>query len=142
MTLFRRTGGRVELTAAGRRLHEYARRVLDLHRDARREVTGLEPPVAGELVIAASSILGEHLLPALLSAFGQKYPDVRVRAAVSDSMAAMEQVERGEVSGGAGGRRRTQPTTRATGGDRHAWQNYMGARRAVSDERREEGGRG
>src|SRR5207248_2936125 len=67
--LFRRAGGRVELTDAGRRLHEYARRILDLHREARREVAGREAPVEGELLVAASSVPGEHLLPALLAAF-------------------------------------------------------------------------
>src|SRR6476659_9050196 len=46
--LFRRAGGKVELTDAGRKLHEYARRILDLHHEARREVTGKETPVTGE----------------------------------------------------------------------------------------------
>lgn len=72
--LFHRTGGKVELTDAGRRLHEYARRILDLHREARREVAGKVSPVVGELVIAASSIPGEHLLPTLLAAFGASPP--------------------------------------------------------------------
>ena len=85
--LFRRVGVRVELTDAGRRLHGYARRIHDLHREARREVTGRETPVAGDLAIAASSIPGDYLLPALLAAFGAKHPHVRVRAAVSDSTA-------------------------------------------------------
>lgn len=108
-SLFTRRGGRVLLTEAGRTLYAYAQRIIDLHREARREVTGHEPLVAGELEIAASSIPGEHLLPALLSVFGQKYPHVRVRAAVSDSMAVMGQVERGEVSVGLVGRKADGP---------------------------------
>lgn len=108
-SLFHRRGGRVLLTEAGHKLYAYARRIIDLHREARREITGHEPAVAGELEIAASSIPGEHLLPALLSVFGQKYPHVRVRAAVSDSMAVMGQVERGEVSVGLVGRKADGP---------------------------------
>lgn len=103
--LFRRVGGRVELTDAGRRLHDYARRILDLHREARDEVTGHETPVEGELAIAASSIPGDYMLPALLAAFGPLYPHVRVRAAVSDSAAVIGQLERGEVSVGLVGRK-------------------------------------
>jgi DNA-binding transcriptional LysR family regulator len=103
--LFRRIGGRVELTDAGRRLHDYARRILDLHREARREVTGREVPVTGELAIAASSVPGEHLLPALLAAFGSKHPHIRVQAAVSDSAAVIGLVESGGVSVGLVGRR-------------------------------------
>jgi DNA-binding transcriptional LysR family regulator len=103
--LFRRVGGKVELTDAGRRLHDYARRILDLHREARHEVTGKEAPVTGELAIAASSVPGEHLLPALLATFGAKHPHVRVQAAVSDSAAVIGLVESGAVSVGLVGRR-------------------------------------
>lgn len=104
-SLFDRRGGRVVLTEAGRKLYAYAQRIHDLHREARREITGHEPPLTGELVIAASSVPGEHLLPTLLSGFGRKYPHLRVRAAVSDSLAVMGQVERGEVSIGLVGRK-------------------------------------
>jgi DNA-binding transcriptional LysR family regulator len=108
-SLFDRRGGRVLLTDAGRRLYGYAWRILDLHGQARREVTGHDAPVGGELPLAASSIPGEHLLPAVLSLFGQKHPHIRVRAAVSDSMAVMAQVERGEVSLGLVGRKADNP---------------------------------
>src|SRR5262249_18182343 len=57
------------------------------------------------LILAASSIPGEHLLPTLLSVFRQKYPHVQVRASVSDSMGVIAQVERGEVSLGLVGRK-------------------------------------
>lgn len=105
VSLFRRIGGRVELTDVGRKLHDYARRILDLHREARREVAGKEPPVTGELAIAASSVPGEHLLPALLASFGARHPHVRVRAAVSDSAAVIGLVESGGVSVGLVGRK-------------------------------------
>jgi DNA-binding transcriptional LysR family regulator len=109
MALFQRRGGRVLLTRAGLKLHEYAQRILQLHREARRVVTGQETPVPGELFLAASSIPGEHLLPALLSVFRRKQPHILVHAAVSDSMAVMGQVERGEVSLGLVGRKADNP---------------------------------
>ncbi|HEV3262912.1 MAG TPA: LysR family transcriptional regulator, partial [Gemmataceae bacterium] len=46
---FQRKGGRVLLTGAGQKLYDYAQRILDLHREARREITGQEIPVAAEL---------------------------------------------------------------------------------------------
>ena len=107
--LFQRRGGRVLLTEAGQKLYDYAERILDLHRQARRDVTGRETPLAGELFLAASSIPGEHLLPALLSVFRRKHPHILVHASVSDSMAVMAQVERGEVSLGLVGRRADNP---------------------------------
>jgi DNA-binding transcriptional LysR family regulator len=104
-SLFHRRAGRVLLTEAGRRLYDFAQRILDLHREARRQVTGRDAPAAGELLIAASSIPGEHLLPALLSHFRQKHPHIHVRASVSDSQAVTGQVERGEASVGLVGRK-------------------------------------
>ncbi len=70
-TVFQRRGGRVLLTETGQTLYSYAQRILDLHRQARREITGHDAQVTGELLIAASSIPGEHLLPSLLSLFGK-----------------------------------------------------------------------
>ncbi|HLN30144.1 MAG TPA: selenium metabolism-associated LysR family transcriptional regulator [Gemmataceae bacterium] len=107
--LFKRQGGRVLLTDAGQKLYTYAQKILHLHREARRQVTGHETPVAGELLLAASSIPGEYFLPTLLSAFRLKHPHVRVRAGISDSMAVMAQVERGEVSLGLVGRKSDNP---------------------------------
>jgi DNA-binding transcriptional LysR family regulator len=107
--LFKRQGGRVVLNEAGQRLYDYAQRILDLHRQAHREITGREAPIGGELSLAASSIPGEHLLPALLSLFSQKHPHIRVRATVSDSLSVIAQVERGEVSLGLVGRKTDSP---------------------------------
>jgi LysR family transcriptional regulator, low CO2-responsive transcriptional regulator len=109
VSLFHRPGGRVLLTDAGRLLYDYARRILDLHDEARREIAGQPVPIGGELLLAASSIPGEHLLPVLVSRFGKKYPHVRVNASVSDSLAVIRQVERGEASLGMVGRKADSP---------------------------------
>jgi DNA-binding transcriptional LysR family regulator len=103
--LFQRQGGRVSLTDAGRTLYRYGQRILDLHRDVRRAVAGQEAPVTGELLLAASSVPGEHLLPELLSRFHQQYPHIQVRVAVSDSMTVLEQIERGQAQLGLVGRK-------------------------------------
>src|SRR5207245_5376179 len=79
------------------------------HREARGTITGRASPATGELLLAASSIPGEHLLPALLSIFTRKHPHLQVRATVSDSMGVMTQVERGEVSLGLVGRKTDNP---------------------------------
>tara|TARA_R110002072_G_scaffold145460_1_gene292035 strand:+ start:192861 stop:193799 length:939 start_codon:yes stop_codon:yes gene_type:complete len=104
VALFERKGGRVSLTESGTRLYEYAQRILDLHREARVTVTGAELPVEGELLLAASSIPGEHLLPAALSIFRSRHPGISVRASVEDSMAVLGHVESGRVQLGLVGR--------------------------------------
>ena len=106
--LFTRRGG-VTLTAEGRRLYEYAQRILDLSREVRQEFTGRTAPIVGDLLLAASSLPGEHFLPALLSVFGRLHPNVRVHATVGDSAGVVGQVERGEVHLGLVGRKSDNP---------------------------------
>ncbi|MBI1313064.1 LysR family transcriptional regulator [bacterium] len=105
VSLFERKGGRVSLTDAGTQLYEYAQRILDLHREAHEAVTGAELPVEGELLLAASSIPGEHLLPAALSIFRSQHPRISVRASIDDSMSVLAQVESGRVQLGLVGQR-------------------------------------
>jgi DNA-binding transcriptional LysR family regulator len=108
--LFRRERGQLLLTDAGRRLHEYARRILDLHRDARAEVTGRTTPLSGQLTLAASSVPGEHLLPSVLSAFHKKHPHVQVRVGVTDTRAVLRQVEQGRADLGLVGGKSDNPS--------------------------------
>ena len=131
VSLFRRQGGRVLLTDAGHRLYGYAQRIFVLEREALRDITGKKTPTTGELVLAASSIPGAHLLPALLTGFRKKCPHVQVRASVADSQAVLKQVESGQAHLGLVGMRSDHPHLefRAFAGDqlvvvvpaRHAW---------------------
>jgi DNA-binding transcriptional LysR family regulator len=108
--LFRRQGGRVLLTEAGQRLYDYAQRILALDDEARQELAGQKkPPISGSLALGASTIPGEHLLPALLSIFHERFPRIGVKAEISDSMKVIAQVERGLVSLGLVGSKTDSP---------------------------------
>jgi len=109
VSLFRRQGGRVCLNEAGQRLHDYTQRIFALHREARHEIAGQKFSVSGELALGASTIPGEHFLPAILSVFHQRYPDIEVRASISDSMGVIRQVEHGQVQLGLVGRKTDNP---------------------------------
>ena len=119
VSLFDRRAGRIALTEAGRRLYPFARRILDLHEEARRDLGGFRPSVSGDLPIAASSVPGECFLPALLSAFREKHPRVHVRATVSDSGAVIKDVEKGRATLGLIGKTAEKPSleTRSIGRD-------------------------
>jgi DNA-binding transcriptional LysR family regulator len=72
-------------TAAGKRLLLFAEAV-DIEREhLQRELEKLREDVAGDLLIGASTIPGEYLLPPLLAKFKQRHPDVRVQVDISDS---------------------------------------------------------
>lgn len=97
--------GKVQLSDAGQRLYEFAQRILELHREAREEITGRSTPISGDLHLAASSIPGGHLLPALLSVFRKEFPQIQVKADVSDSDLVTQQVESGKAHLGLVGRK-------------------------------------
>jgi DNA-binding transcriptional LysR family regulator len=107
--VFQRQRGRVALSPAGRTVYDYAQRILDLHREVRSRIAGQEAAVTGELLLAASSVPGEHLLPALLPDFRLAYPQIQVRATIGDSKNVLEQVERGAVHLGLVGQKTDHP---------------------------------
>ena len=119
VSLFDRRAGRSALTEAGQRLYRFARQILDLHGQARAEIGGFRPTVAGDLRLAASSVPGECFLPALLFAFHGQYPDVHVQATVSDSEAVIQEVVTGRAILGLVGQEANKPSleSRLIGGD-------------------------
>ena len=107
--LFRRCAGRVTLTEAGHKLHDFARRIIDLHVEARTVITGVPSAVSGELVLAASSIPGDHLLPPALAAFRRVHPQITVRVSVTDSDDVLRLVEHGDAHLGLVGNKSESP---------------------------------
>jgi DNA-binding transcriptional LysR family regulator len=109
VSLFNRLAGKITLTDAGQRLYEYARKILDLHEQARNNLGGLQAAVSGELPIAASSVPGEYFLPPLLSLFHAEHPEVHVRATVSDSSLVLKDIEKGRATLGLVGQKVENP---------------------------------
>ena len=109
VSLFHRRAGRISLSDAGERLYHYARQIVDLHRQARTDIGAFRPIVAGDLPVAASSVPGECFLPALLSAFHEKYPRIHVRATVGDSSSVIADIEKGRATLGLVGQEAENP---------------------------------
>jgi len=110
VSLFNRQGGQIFLSEAGQCLYDYSQRIIALHQEARREITGKREPLVAQLSLAASSIPGEHLLPELLSGFRQKHPHVQIRVTVSDSAAVLSEVEQGQAQLGLVGAKSDHPS--------------------------------
>jgi DNA-binding transcriptional LysR family regulator len=88
--LFEREGRRLVLTEAGRLAHEWCTDVLRRTREFDRELQGLADGLRGSIVIGTSMSTGSYELPSLLSTFGRRHPDVRIRVDVTDAEHAME----------------------------------------------------
>ena len=95
--LLDRLGRGAAPTKAGQLLLGYARRILELHREARQALDQFQGRMSGELVIAASTIPGEYVLPALIGRFKEKYPDITISLLIGDTQRVVEWVLEGRA---------------------------------------------
>ena len=88
-SLFRRFGGRFDLTPAGRLLYEQAGAVLNLKTQALAALDRIQRNVEGELRVGGSNVPGEYILPGVLGNFVARFPDVRPVLRIGDSAAVV-----------------------------------------------------
>jgi DNA-binding transcriptional LysR family regulator len=90
--LIDRTQRAIIPTAAGKRLLRFAEAV-EVERDSlQHDLEQLREEVYGELLIAASTIPAEYLLPPLLVKFKKRNPAVRIQVDVSDSVTVIDRI--------------------------------------------------
>ncbi len=77
--LFDRIGKRVQLTAAGKLLLGYARRVVHELGEAQRALAELEGLARGTLVLGVVQTVNAYLIPAVLARFIPAYPAITIR---------------------------------------------------------------
>jgi len=95
--LFDRTHNRISLTEAGAKVFTYAERIIQLYNEMDNEVRRLTGDVIGLLVIGASTTIAEYVLPGLLGEFQSRYPQVKLRLNVSNSVGVVQMVESNEA---------------------------------------------
>lgn len=83
--LIERDGRGSTPTPAGRLVADHTARILALVDEIRRGVANLEGLEAGELIVGASSTVGEQLLPAYLGRFHTSHPGVRLSVRIGNS---------------------------------------------------------
>lgn len=96
--LERLAGGRgVRLTEAGLLVYEHAAHIFALAEDLERGIADLKGLRSGQLIVGASTTLGEYLLPPALGRFKARYPDIMVDLKISNTSRITELVRRGEL---------------------------------------------
>jgi DNA-binding transcriptional LysR family regulator len=103
--LLDRLGRGTGTTRAGQLLLSYATRMLALSREARQALEGFQGRMRGELVVGASTIPGEYILPVLLGRFREKFPEVSTTLVIGDSQTVVDWVGQGRVEVGVVGAR-------------------------------------
>jgi LysR family transcriptional regulator, low CO2-responsive transcriptional regulator len=81
--LLQRTGRGIRLTEAGELLDSYARRILELWREAGEEMATLQGVFSGTLRVGAITT-AEYLLPPMLVTFANEHPQVKVKLQVGN----------------------------------------------------------
>jgi LysR family transcriptional regulator, transcriptional activator of the cysJI operon len=81
--LFERLNHRLYLTTSGERLQSYARHILNLSEQVKKELSGQQQ--AGSIRIGASLTTGTYLLPGVVSAYNKKMPEVEVFTLVDNT---------------------------------------------------------
>lgn len=76
--LFDRSASPLRLTYAGERYYQYVLSLRELNEKARREFQDIESQVSGRLRLGVALWRGASLLPAILPAFHEQYPNIRI----------------------------------------------------------------
>ncbi|MBI4240354.1 MAG: LysR family transcriptional regulator, partial [Candidatus Rokubacteria bacterium] len=84
-------------TKAGELLLSYAKRILQLHREARQALEQFQGRMSGQLIVGASTIPGEYVLPALIGRFKEKYPDISTSLLIGDTQRVVDWLLEGKV---------------------------------------------
>jgi DNA-binding transcriptional LysR family regulator len=98
LELFDRSGGRLQLTEAGRSLLPWARKLIQDSNDLEEMASSLHSGVAGHLRIACSTTAGKYILPQLAARFCSHHPGVHVSILACTPDRAIPQLVEGDAN--------------------------------------------
>lgn len=85
LPLFDRTGKEASLTRAGEILYDYARQIIILQDEAEQALNHFRGKKSGHIMLGASNIPGEYILPNLLGIFKKLYPEIQITIRISNT---------------------------------------------------------
>ena len=90
LPLFDRADRDITLTRAGELLYGYARQIIALQDEAEQALDHFKGKKSGHLLIGASTIPGEYILPQLLGEFKKPYPHIQLTMRIGDTALIVE----------------------------------------------------
>ncbi|WMT42531.1 selenium metabolism-associated LysR family transcriptional regulator [Paenibacillus sp. D2_2] len=87
-----RSTKRVELTEAGQTLYPYAKRSIELMRDAEKAMSRHTYMLEGRLQLGASLTIGEYVLPRLLGPFASQCPHISISLKVMNTTQIIDEI--------------------------------------------------
>lgn len=95
--LFIRDHGTMRLTQTGKIYLKGCREILAINKSVEREISDQTGSCGGKLLVGASALMGEFLLPRILNDFEQKYPHVELELVEAKASSLLDLVESGKV---------------------------------------------
>ncbi len=96
-TLLDRSSTKLRLTKAGEVVYRYAQRLTKDEKKLLEELAELKGVIKGELLLGASTIPGEYILPSLLSQFKKKYPLAQLQLEIGDSLSIAKRISQHQL---------------------------------------------
>lgn len=87
-------------TKAGELLYGYARKILSFSHKIEAAMAEFNGKIKGRLLIGGSTIPGAYLLPRMIGAFTEQYPEVRISLVVEDTEKVIDGVLSGNLEMG------------------------------------------
>lgn len=97
LQLFDRIGNRIYLNHNGRMLQEYTGQIFTIVDHLQQRIAEEKNYVGGVIDIGASNTPATYIMPELMSAFGNLYPDVRFNMKVGTTSEIASQIDSGEL---------------------------------------------
>lgn len=109
LQLLDRMGKEIKPTHAGELLYQYAQEILNLKEKACQSLSHYAGKKSGHLRVGASTIPGEYVLPGLIGAFKEQFPEITVTLTIGDTRQIVEAVTAGRIEIGVVGARIKAP---------------------------------
>ncbi len=93
--VFDRLGREIQPTRAGELLYDYGRQITELKESAEQAMARFLNRLEGRLLLGASTIPGEYLLPEHIGAFSSLFPKIEVEVEIHDTRSIVESVKEG-----------------------------------------------
>lgn len=97
VTLFQRGDKKVNLTEGGRLLYPEAKQMIRHYSKIKAGLDDLKGLKKGNLIVGASTIPGEYILPLLIGRFKEKYPGINVTLKVAGSGQVVRWIKEREI---------------------------------------------
>ncbi len=91
-TLMERSSGHVILTPTGEVFLKFAKKIIDEYDELHLQIEKMSRDVTGRLVLEASTIPGEYIVPKIIGQFSKRFPIVDVSMTISDSKIVIDHI--------------------------------------------------